>query len=225
MSTELRALIARHLHRARHRRRARAARIALAPGRRRLAPPALRPRHPRRRRRAAALRTPASSRPASSACAARRRSTADGQAHTLRPLRRALRAARRQRARSRPAPTAATSPRSPRRSTRAHPVQVVRFAEVRQDPTLHFDAGGPTAKRDLNVLIGKNVEAGRIMAGVTFSEPGNWTSWPPHEHAAHARRGLPLHRHAGAGVRRAAGLHRTRASPSWRPSSARATSC
>jgi hypothetical protein len=21
------------------------------------------------------------------------------------------------------------------------------------------------------------------MAGVTFSEPGNWTSWPPHEHA------------------------------------------
>jgi 5-deoxy-glucuronate isomerase len=21
------------------------------------------------------------------------------------------------------------------------------------------------------------------MAGVTFSDPGNWTSWPPHEHA------------------------------------------
>jgi len=27
------------------------------------------------------------------------------------------------------------------------------------------------------------VEAGRLMAGVTFSAPGNWTSWPPHEHA------------------------------------------
>ena len=65
-----------------------------------------------------------------------------------------------------------------------HDVQVVRFAEIRKDPTLHVDAGGPTAKRDLNVLIGKNVRAGRIMAGVTFSEPGNWTSWPPHEHAA-----------------------------------------
>ena len=65
-----------------------------------------------------------------------------------------------------------------------HPVQHVRFDEVRKDPGLHFAAGGPTAKRDLNVLIGKNVEAGRIMAGVTFSEPGNWTSWPPHEHAA-----------------------------------------
>jgi 5-deoxy-glucuronate isomerase len=68
--------------------------------------------------------------------------------------------------------------------TGRYPVQVVRFAEVQRDPTLHVAAGGPTAKRDLNVLIGKNVHAGRIMAGVTFSEPGNWTSWPPHEHAA-----------------------------------------
>lgn len=67
---------------------------------------------------------------------------------------------------------------------RRHPVQVVRFADVQKDSTLHVAAGGPNAKRDLNVLIGKNVDAGRIMAGVTFSEPGNWTSWPPHEHAA-----------------------------------------
>jgi 5-deoxy-glucuronate isomerase len=65
-----------------------------------------------------------------------------------------------------------------------HPVQVVRFSDVRQNNTLHFMTGGPGARRDLNVLVGKNVEAGRIMAGVTFSEPGNWTSWPPHEHAA-----------------------------------------
>lgn len=65
-----------------------------------------------------------------------------------------------------------------------HPVKHVRFADVRQDPGLHFSAGGPSSKRDLNVLIGKNVEAGRIMAGVTFSDEGNWTSWPPHEHAA-----------------------------------------
>lgn len=65
-----------------------------------------------------------------------------------------------------------------------HPVQVVRFDEVRKDPRLHFLAGSAASKRDLNVLIGKNVEAGRIMAGVTFSDPGNWTSWPPHEHAA-----------------------------------------
>jgi 5-deoxy-glucuronate isomerase len=68
--------------------------------------------------------------------------------------------------------------------TGRHPVQFVAFDDVRRDPGLHFTAGGPTAKRDLNVLIGKNVKASRIMAGVTFSEPGNWTSWPPHEHAA-----------------------------------------
>ena len=66
---------------------------------------------------------------------------------------------------------------------RTHPVQFVPFAGVKTDSGLHFAAGGPAAKRELNVLMGKNVEAGRIMAGVTFSEHGNWTSWPPHEHA------------------------------------------
>lgn len=65
-----------------------------------------------------------------------------------------------------------------------HPVQFVRFSEVKANPGLHFETGGEAAKRELNVLIGKNVQAGRIMAGVTFSKPGNWTSWPPHEHAA-----------------------------------------
>lgn len=65
-----------------------------------------------------------------------------------------------------------------------YPRQLVRFSDVQRDPALHFHTGGPSAERDLNVLIGKNVQAGRIMAGVTFSRPGNWTSWPPHEHAS-----------------------------------------
>jgi 5-deoxy-glucuronate isomerase len=64
-----------------------------------------------------------------------------------------------------------------------HPVQFVSFNEVQKDPGLHFATGGPGCQRELNILIGKNVEAGRLMAGVTFSAPGNWTSWPPHEHA------------------------------------------
>jgi len=63
-----------------------------------------------------------------------------------------------------------------------YPVQFVKFEEVRNDPALHFIAGKPPTERDLNILLGKNVEAGRIMAGVTFSSEGNWTSWPPHEH-------------------------------------------
>ncbi len=65
-----------------------------------------------------------------------------------------------------------------------YPVQFVAFADVQKDPGLHFKAGGPSAERTLNILFGKNIQAGRIMAGITFSAPGNWTSWPPHEHAA-----------------------------------------
>ena len=66
----------------------------------------------------------------------------------------------------------------------AYPIQFVRFRDVQADPGLHFRAGGPSAEREINILIGKNVEAGRIVAGVTFSAPGNWTSWPPHEHTS-----------------------------------------
>jgi 5-deoxy-glucuronate isomerase len=68
--------------------------------------------------------------------------------------------------------------------TGQYPLQFVSFADVRGNPTLHFMAGAPPCERDLNILIGKNVEAGRIVVGVTFSKPGGWTSWPPHEHAA-----------------------------------------
>ena len=67
--------------------------------------------------------------------------------------------------------------------SKQYPLRFVSYKEVRQNPKLHLIAGKPPAERDLNVLIGTNVEAGRLMAGVTFSSPGNWTSWPPHEHA------------------------------------------
>jgi 5-deoxy-glucuronate isomerase len=65
----------------------------------------------------------------------------------------------------------------------SYPVRLVRFADVLRDPGLHFRTGGPGSERVINILLGKNIEAGRIVAGITFSEPGNWTSWPPHEHA------------------------------------------
>jgi 5-deoxy-glucuronate isomerase len=63
-----------------------------------------------------------------------------------------------------------------------YPLQVIRYADVKKDPTLKFTAGGPSTSRHLNIIIGKNVKAGRIVAGFTRSEPGHWTSWPPHEH-------------------------------------------
>jgi 5-deoxy-glucuronate isomerase len=65
-----------------------------------------------------------------------------------------------------------------------YPLQVIRYADVVKNPALKFRAGGPATSRDLNIIIGDNVRAGRILAGFTRSVPGNWTSWPPHEHTA-----------------------------------------
>lgn len=65
-----------------------------------------------------------------------------------------------------------------------YPLQVVRYDDVKKDSSLKFTAGGPSTSRDLNIIIGANVQAGRIVAGFTRSQPGNWTSWPPHEHTA-----------------------------------------
>jgi 5-deoxy-glucuronate isomerase len=64
-----------------------------------------------------------------------------------------------------------------------YPLQIVRYSDVERNGSLHFTAGGPSATRDVNILLGKNVQAGRLVAGFTISQPGNWTSWPPHEHA------------------------------------------
>ncbi len=63
-----------------------------------------------------------------------------------------------------------------------YPLQIVRYAEISKDSGMKFDAGGPASSRHLNMVIAKNVEAGRLVAGFTHSDPGNWTSWPPHEH-------------------------------------------
>lgn len=64
-----------------------------------------------------------------------------------------------------------------------YPLQVVRYADVSKDPGLRFRTGGPGSSRDLSMLLAKNIQAGRLVGGFTTSEPGNWTSWPPHEHA------------------------------------------
>jgi 5-deoxy-glucuronate isomerase len=63
-----------------------------------------------------------------------------------------------------------------------YPLRAVRYADICKDPSLKFTTGVPGQQRHLNICVGKNVEAGRLLVGFTFSEPGNWTSWPPHEH-------------------------------------------
>jgi 5-deoxy-glucuronate isomerase len=65
-----------------------------------------------------------------------------------------------------------------------YPLQFVSAESVRADDKLHFVAGTDGARREINILLGSNVQAGRLIVGVTRSLPGNWTSWPPHEHAA-----------------------------------------
>ena len=65
----------------------------------------------------------------------------------------------------------------------SYPVQFVRYADISKDPAFKFTAGAPGNQREVNICIGKNVQAGRLLVGFTFSQPGNWTSWPPHEHA------------------------------------------
>lgn len=64
-----------------------------------------------------------------------------------------------------------------------YPLQFVDYDDVRTNPGLHFQTGGPGNQRELNILLGKNIQAGRLLAGATFSDTGHWTSWPPHEHA------------------------------------------
>jgi len=63
-----------------------------------------------------------------------------------------------------------------------YPTQIIRYADLSKDPSLKFTTGKPGQQRHLNICLGKNVQAGRLLVGFTFSEPGNWTSWPPHEH-------------------------------------------
>jgi len=63
-----------------------------------------------------------------------------------------------------------------------YPLQVIRYADLAADPKRKFRAGGEATSRDLNIVIGDNVQTGRILLGFTRSLQGNWTSWPPHEH-------------------------------------------
>lgn len=60
----------------------------------------------------------------------------------------------------------------------------VKFDKIKSDEKLHMSLGGETDKRELYTLIGDNVKGARIYNGITFISPGNWASWPPHQHSA-----------------------------------------
>jgi len=63
-------------------------------------------------------------------------------------------------------------------------VQFVAFEDVLKNPKLVNRAGFEPYSRTIHTLIGEaNTKAGRLLAGVTMSKEGNWTSWPPHDHS------------------------------------------
>ena len=64
-----------------------------------------------------------------------------------------------------------------------YPLKFVPYADVTANPALKFANGSPGCQRVVSITLGKNVDAGRLILGFTVSDPGNWTSWPPHEHA------------------------------------------
>jgi len=66
-----------------------------------------------------------------------------------------------------------------------HPVHYVNYEkEVKLSDSLTLHVGAEPYYRDIHKVIAENVEGSRILMGVTMSKAGNWTSWPPHEHAA-----------------------------------------
>ncbi|HEY6171566.1 MAG TPA: 5-deoxy-glucuronate isomerase [Candidatus Kapabacteria bacterium] len=68
---------------------------------------------------------------------------------------------------------------------KTHRTQYVNYInDVKDSESLTLHVGAEPYYRDIHKVIAENVEGSRILMGVTMSKPGNWTSWPPHEHAA-----------------------------------------
>jgi 5-deoxy-glucuronate isomerase len=67
---------------------------------------------------------------------------------------------------------------------KTHSTKYVSFEkDVKSSTSLTLNVGQEPYYRDIHKVIAENVEGSRILMGVTMSKPGNWTSWPPHEHA------------------------------------------
>lgn len=64
------------------------------------------------------------------------------------------------------------------------PAAHVRHEENRVREGMYLKVGAEPFYREIHKVIAENVEGAKLLTGVTMSSPGNWTSWPPHEHAA-----------------------------------------
>lgn len=69
-------------------------------------------------------------------------------------------------------------------TSQAFPAAYVRYNDIKEAIDYHLEVGAEPYYRDIWKVLAENVEGSRLLAGITMSKPGNWTSWPPHEHAA-----------------------------------------
>lgn len=68
---------------------------------------------------------------------------------------------------------------------RDFPTTYVSFEQdVKNSNNLTLQVGSEPYARTIHKVLAENVRGSRILMGVTMSKPGNWTSWPPHEHEA-----------------------------------------
>lgn len=59
---------------------------------------------------------------------------------------------------------------------------VIKFNEVDKDPDKHSIIGSDPAVLNFWTMIGPEIKASRLKMGWTLCKPGNWSSFPPHEH-------------------------------------------
>ena len=67
---------------------------------------------------------------------------------------------------------------------KSHASRFVSFKDEVENTDLTLHVGAEPYYRDIHKVLAENVAGSRLLMGVTKSKPGNWTSWPPHEHAA-----------------------------------------
>ena len=69
-------------------------------------------------------------------------------------------------------------------TTMDFPIAHVKYDDIKEADGLYLKVGAEPYYRDIWKVLAENIRGSRLLAGVTMSKPGNWTSWPPHEHAA-----------------------------------------
>lgn len=48
---------------------------------------------------------------------------------------------------------------------------------------IHQIHGEPPYQREVFITVNQEVPASKLICGITWGEPGKWTSWPPHQHS------------------------------------------